>query len=120
MQYRAKVIVSHVSGERMKGQGTDGVPRGELKEEVTAGKEMLSYISFHLNAIERSPAVDPWLRSWLGPNTEVLTPTGGFKRGHGILGGKLDSKGFWMHQIKPGVFVWNPPPAAAQVALEEL
>jgi hypothetical protein len=27
---------------------------------------------------------------------------------------------FWQHDIKPGQFVWIPPPAAADVALEEL
>jgi hypothetical protein len=104
----------------MKGQGTDGVLRGKLKEGVTTGKEMLAYILFHLDAIERSPAVEPWLRSWLGPSAEVFTPTSWFERGHNILGGRFDSKGFWRHHIKPGVFIWNPPPAATQVALEEL
>jgi hypothetical protein len=120
MKYRCKAIVSHVSGERMRGQGTDGVSRGQLKEGVTAGKEMLSFIPFHLSAIDRSPDVEPWLRSWLGPSAEVLTPNGWFERGHDILGGKVDSKGFWRNHIKPGVFIWSPPPAAAQVALEEL
>lgn len=104
----------------MKGQGTDGASRGQLKEGVCIGREMLSYIPFHLDSIERSPNVEPWLRSWLGPSAEVLTPTGWFERGHDILGGKYDSKGFWRNTIKPGVFVWNPPPAAAAVALEEL
>ena len=120
MEQGAKVVVSHVAGERMKGQGTDGVSRGQMKEGVSAGKEMLSYIPFHLSSIQRSPAVEPWLRSWLGPNTEVLEPDGWFERGHDILGGKIDAKGFWRHSIKPGIFVWEPPPAAAAVALEEL
>jgi hypothetical protein len=68
MKYRCKVVVSHLSGDPMKGQGTDGVLRGQLKDEgVKAGKEMLSFIPFHLDAIQRSPAVEPWLRSWLDP-----------------------------------------------------
>jgi hypothetical protein len=120
LKYRCKILVSHVSGKRMEGQGTGGVSRGQLKEGVTARKEMLSFISFHLDTIQRSPAVDPWLRSWLGPSAEALTPTGSFERGHDILGGETDPKGFWRHHIKPGVFIWCPPPAAAQVALEEL
>jgi hypothetical protein len=75
MKNRAKVVVSHVSGERMKDQGTDGISRGQLKEGVLcAGKDMLSYIPFHLDAIKRSPDVELWLRSsWLGPSTEILT-----------------------------------------------
>jgi hypothetical protein len=38
MQNRAKFVVSHVLGERIKGQGTVGVLRGQPKEGVTAGK----------------------------------------------------------------------------------
>jgi hypothetical protein len=120
MKHRAKVIVSHVAGERMKDQGTDGVSRGQLREGVSAGKEMLTYIPFHLNSIQPSPLVEDWLKSWLGPDAEILSPEGWFERGHDILGGKMDAKGFWRHDIKPGTFVWNPPPAAAAVALEQL
>jgi hypothetical protein len=94
MKYRCNVLVSHVLGKRMEGQGTDGVSRGQLKEGVTAGKEMLSFIPFHFGAIQRSPAVEPWIRSWLGPSAEVLTPTGWFERGHDILGGETDPKAF--------------------------
>ncbi len=67
MQQGAKVIVSHVAGERMKDQGTNGVSCGQLKEGVSAGKDMLSYIPFHFSSIQRLPAVEPWLRYWLGP-----------------------------------------------------
>jgi hypothetical protein len=120
MKHRAKVIVSHVAGERMKDQGTDGVSRGQLREGVSAGKAMMTYIPFHLDSIQRSPLVEEWLKSWLGPDAEILSPEGWFERGHDILGGKMDSKGFWRHEIKSGTFVWNPPPAAAAVALEQL
>ena len=51
---------------------------------------------------------------------EFLNPEGWFERGHDHLGGALDSKGFWRHRIVPGTFVWTPPPAAAEAALEEL
>jgi hypothetical protein len=120
MQEGAKIIVSHVSGERMKAQGTDGVSRGQLKEGVSVGKDMLSFIPFHLSAIQRSSAVEPWIRSWLGPEAELLEPEGWFERAHGILGGKFDRKGFWRHEFKAGKFFWAPPPAAVAVALEEL
>jgi hypothetical protein len=104
----------------MKAQGTDGVSRGQLKEGISAGKDMLSFIPFHLTVIDRSPSVEVWPRSWLGKEAEVLKPEGWFKQGHHLLGGKIDSKGFWRQEIKPGMFIWNPPPAAASVAIEEL
>ena len=68
MQQGAKVVISHVSGERMKDQDMDGVSQGQLKEGVSAGKDMLTFILFHLNSIQRSPDVKNGLKSWLGPN----------------------------------------------------
>jgi hypothetical protein len=41
MQEGARILVSHISSERMKAQGTDGVSRGQLKEGVSTGNEML-------------------------------------------------------------------------------
>jgi hypothetical protein len=49
MRNDAKIIISHVSGEQMKSQGTDGVSRGQLKEGVLTGDEMLLFIPFHLD-----------------------------------------------------------------------
>jgi hypothetical protein len=81
---------------------------------------MLSFIPFHLSALQRSPSVEVWLKSWMGEDAEVLSPEGWFERGHDLLGGQYDKKGFWRHKIKTGKFVWAPPPAAALVAIEEL
>jgi hypothetical protein len=61
MQEGAKIIISHVSGERMKEQGTDGVSRGQLKEGVSIGKHMLLFMPFHLSATQRSATVGPWI-----------------------------------------------------------
>jgi predicted transcriptional regulator len=74
MQEGAKIVVSHVSGERMKAQGTNGVSRGQLKEGVSTGQSMLSFVPFHLSAIQGSDDVEAWLRSWLGESMEVLSP----------------------------------------------
>jgi hypothetical protein len=60
MQQGAKVVVPNVSGEWMKDQGTNGVSQGQLKEGVSAGKDMLSFIPFHLNSIQRSPDLEDW------------------------------------------------------------
>jgi hypothetical protein len=49
-----------------------------------------------------------------------LSLAGWFTRGHDHRGGQFDSLGFWEHQIEKGRFIWAPPPAAADVALEEL
>ena len=39
----ARFIVSHVAGERMKAQGTDGISRGNLQEGISIGQEMISF-----------------------------------------------------------------------------
>jgi hypothetical protein len=51
---------------------------------------------------------------------EVLSPAGWYLRGHDIEGGCWDNKGFWRNEIRSGVYLWVPPPAAAETALEQL
>jgi hypothetical protein len=104
----------------MMAEGTDGTSRGQLKEGVTVGDDMLSYIPWNLSALQRTDMLRPWLSSWIGKDVEYLEPAGWFTRGHDHLGGDYDHLGFWQHKIIPGRFVWAPPPAAADVALEEL
>jgi hypothetical protein len=70
----AEIIVSHVSGTQMIAQGTDGVSQGLLTEGVTNGLDMLSFIPFHLSAIDLRPERIPWIQSWLGNEAEFLTP----------------------------------------------
>jgi hypothetical protein len=120
MRHRCSIVVTHVSGKRMVAQGTDGVSRGHLKEGVSTGEDMLSFIPLHLSAIQRSEALKSWIQSWLGIQAEFLEPAGWFERGHDMSGGSKDAKGFWRAKIVSGTFVWTPPPAAADVALEEL
>jgi hypothetical protein len=116
----ADVIVSHVAGTRMIAQGTDGVSRGLLTEGVNAGLDMLSFVPLHLSAIERNPSLHRWVCSWLGNDAELLEPEQWFSRGHSHDGGSYDENGFWRLKIRPGKFIWAPPPAAADVAVEEL
>jgi hypothetical protein len=120
MQESVRILVSHVSGERMKAEGTDGTSRGQLREGVCIGARMLDFIPWNLSAIDRTPLLVPWLKTWLGDKAEFLDPAGWFTRGHDHLGGAPDPLGFWIHDISPGHFVWTPPPAAADVALEEM
>lgn len=81
---------------------------------------MMSFIPLHLNAIERHPPLRSWLTSWLGKETEFLDPKDWFCRGHDHDGGSYDERGFWRVHLRPGIYVWSPAPAAAEVALEEL
>jgi hypothetical protein len=120
MREGTHIIVSHTLGERMKAQGTNGVSQGQLKEGVLTGADMLSFIPFQQSSIQRSTAVESWIQSWLGEEAVLLMPEGWFEHGHGLLGGKPESKGFWRHQFKNRKFIWDPPPGAASVATKEL
>ena len=116
----SKFLVTHVSGDRMKAQGTDGISRGCMREGVSLGQSMLSFCPWHLSALERSPALLPWLESTFGPDLEVLSPEDWYGRGHDHAGGYVDESGFYRLEIKSGTFLWHPPPAAADAAVEEL
>jgi hypothetical protein len=115
-----RLLVCHCSGKRMIAQGTDGVSRGQLDEGVLNGNDMMSYIPLHLSAIQRHPRIESWIKSWLGPTAETLTPEDWFERGHDMKGGRVSADGFWRPTIKAGKFIWAPPPGAALPALEEL
>jgi hypothetical protein len=120
LKEQARFVVSHVSGKRMMAEGTDGTSRGHFKEGVSIGENMLTFLPWNESALERTELLEPWLLSWMPPKVEILTPEGWFTRGHDQLEGSFDRHGFWQHQIVPGNFIWAPPPAAADVALEEL
>jgi hypothetical protein len=96
--------VVHVSGLRMIAQGTDGLSRADQSEGVMKGLDMRTFIPLHLNPTEREPKVKPWLDEVTkGQSFEWLTPEGWFSAVHG-----------------PGDFIWNVPPAAAEVVVEQL
>ena len=116
----ARFIVSRVSGESVKAQGTDGVSRGNLQEEVSLGQQMISFCPWHLSALERNDKLKAWFHSWLGQDLECLEPEDWFVRGHDIRGGNKGNDGFWRPNIVKGTYLWAPPPAAAAVCLEEL
>ncbi len=104
----------------MMAEGTDGTSRGHFKEGVSIGENMLTFLPWNESAFERTELLEPWLLSWMPTKTEILTPEGWFTRGHDQLGGAFDRHGFWQHQIVPGSFIWAPPPAAADVVVEQL
>ena len=123
LEYGMTIHLIHISGKRMIAQGTDGCSRGSLTKGVMSGKDMLTFIDLGRSAVERHPPLVEWVRSWSGrPSLRPLSPEGWFEEGHGIVGGSLDSNGVWMPSYGKGgqMFLWAPPPAIADAALEEL
>ena len=119
-KYGIDVTVSHVSGKRMIAEGADGLSRGLLNEGVMAGESILSFVPFHLSAVERSAGIHAWVRSWAGEEVLLLQPEDWFERGHDLIGGEERSDKFWIPHFQRGCYLWVPPPAAANVALEEI
>lgn len=67
-----------------------------------AGGDPLSYLPLDKGALVVSPGLEDWIRSWWGGSPLItLDPEGWFTRGHGTKG-----------------YLWAPPPAAMEVALE--
>ena len=122
MRHAIRLHISHVSGKRMIAVGVDGISRGQLNEGVMAGTPMLSYIPLHKTPFQMSENLFEWVRSWLGPKAEALTPMDWFTTGHDIRGWSLPTEHnkLSLPILRPGHFVWAPPPGAADVALEEL
>jgi hypothetical protein len=122
VKYSIHLVVCHVAGTRMIAEGGDGVSRGLLNEGVMAGEDILSFIPLHLSAIERSPTLLGWLNSWINQHLEVLTPSDWYELGHDIRGWTHPGKNclFSRPVLRKGVCGWFPPPAAADVALEQL
>ena len=116
----SRFLITHVSGNRMQIQGTDGISRGSLREGVSLGRSMLQFCPWSMSALDRSPDLEPWISSIIGPKLEILKPEDWFGRGHDHFGGQVDDLGFYRLKIKAGIFLWHPPPAAADVALEEI
>jgi hypothetical protein len=122
MHQEAKVHIIHVSGERIKKQGSDGLSRGNLNVGVMAGERMISFVPIHQTALERSRSLKPWLDSFLEPTAEYLDAKGWFHRGHDIDDNnwEYNSDGMKLPTLKSGIFIWAPQPCAAEAAVEEL
>ena len=106
-------------------EGADGLSRGCLSEGVMRGVKMSEFIPLHLTAFERSPALEPWLRTWVETGHvehrfDILKPEGWFEQGHDIVGGAKNSDQVWMPKYRKGNYIWAPPPAAADVCIDEL
>ena len=85
-------------------QGTDGLSRADHTEGVMMGQPIRDFVPLHLDPLEREPT----LKSWLEAVTAGLTPT------------FLTPEGWYTTAHAKGTFIWTPPPAAAEVVVEQL
>ena len=81
---------------------------------------MIEFCPWAKGAIDESPQLKEWIKSWAGNDSIFLQPHDWFTRGHDHLGGTYNESRIWYPTIRSGIFVWSPPPAAADVCLEEL
>ena len=108
IQMKSNLIlhVFHVAGTRMIDSGIDGLSRGELNEGISKGIGMINFVPIHLDPLQRSPELLKWIQSWWEPecgSLHVNTPENWFD--------KCNEK---------GCFLWNIPPAAGGIAVEQL
>jgi hypothetical protein len=75
--------------------GGDVVSRGQVSEGVMSGVAMSAYLPLRLAPVDRCPALEPWLRQWLGNQAKVLTPMDWFEQGHDIVYWTMSADGFW-------------------------
>ena len=116
-----KLHVVHVAGSRMIEQGTDGLSRGIICEGLLGSRyNFLAYLPLHKTVISRSPALLTWLQSWSPSHSEVLSPEGWFGKGHDIDGWKKDEANLWKPIISSGCCAWDPAPAVAYKAAEQI
>ena len=71
-------------------QGTDGVSRGNLKEGVSVGEQMLELCPWARSALEAEPYLKYWITDWMGQEVEFLEQKDWYERGHDLKGGHVD------------------------------
>ena len=90
----AKYYITHVSGQRMVAQGTDGVSRGHLRKRLSIGDAMLIFYPWGKCAIDFHPPIKSWIESWSPKGTEFLQPKDWYSRAHNHDGGFYDKINF--------------------------
>ena len=94
----------HISGKRMIASGIDGLSRGDHSTGIMAGQSLLSFVPLASNALERSPQLKRWLQEVVNTiNPKWLNPDDWFRPHQGST-----------------TWLWSPPPAAADAAVERL
>jgi hypothetical protein len=103
---RTSIHFVHIAGKRMILQGTDGLSRGINTVGAMGGESLVSFVPLHLSASTRAGTVlKEWVSSMYGEGITPrwLSPEDWYGLGHTIDFG-----------------IWDPPPAAADAALEQL
>jgi hypothetical protein len=104
MTHGIKLHVIHVSGKRMIAQGTDGLSLADHSTGVMTGCDITNWVPLNEGALFREPRLKTWLTQVTrGMIFCTLSPEGWFTEGHGY-----------------GNYIWAPPPAAADVVVEQL
>jgi hypothetical protein len=108
MQGNCRIVMVHVAGKRMIWQGSNGLSWGDENAGVMNGEEMMSFVPLHKSVIQRSPKLLNWMWSWLGDKSGK----------HKVS--LLQPEDWPSAHAQGGMYVWTPPPAAAEVALKWL
>ena len=95
----------HISGKRMITSGIDGLSRGVCNEGVVSGIPILNFLPLHLSADERNLDVIPLIKSWWSSNDNL---------DHHC------SNNWYGKVFSKGNFIWTPPLAVGEAALEQL
>ena len=93
-----------IAGKRMIAQGTDSVSRGDFCSGVLAGDPFLAHIPLSQSAFQRNPTLLDWFKEYLpGSRWQFLSP----------------AEWYTLPFEDPyGRYVWCPPPALANKAVE--
>ena len=116
MRYSFELYAIHVSGTRMIVQGTDGLSRGAMKSGALSCQAIREHAPMHLSVLDRMDTLKDWIDSWLGSDRMFLEPQNWFVEGHDL---RFEGQNRTL-KIQSGTYVWTPPPAIADVALEQL
>jgi hypothetical protein len=85
-------------------QGTDGLSRVDHSTGVMQGRDIRDWVPLNENAFSREPKLTSWFEDVTKRlQFQTLTPEGWFTTGH-----------------EYGNFIWAPPPAAADVIVEQI
>ena len=98
--------IVHVAGTQMINEGTDGLSHGELHL-GTFFNSLAQIVPLHLGALEHSPALLDWIKTWVGPDQSQLH-----------VAQPVD----WPYEahLPKNIWVWAPPPAAVLYVMEEI
>jgi hypothetical protein len=74
MDGSVRIVMVHVPGSQMIGQGTNGLSPGDLTEGVMAGHSMLNHVPVRFSAFDRQPGLLQWVSLWLPQPHTILDP----------------------------------------------